>query len=217
MDAVAPNLPKKGQTFLSGPGRGTLPTSANYGNEAQMEGRQKNFPNLVPSTNAAAQNIRDGQEKTCVLVRNASTIPLKRRRIVKWQAGFRGRRVDGYCNVDAEEVAGVVDEALGANQTVLPNDLFWLEVKGPCLVNLPWGSGAPNVVTANGILYALTAAASTGDTAGHAQMFAATTGTTAALSQILNLIGYAMSAATTGNTGGGTTNNEVLVDLKILK
>lgn len=215
MDNVAANLPKKGQTFLSGPGRGTLPST--YGNDAQMEGRQKNFPNLQPVTNSAAVSPRDGQEKVCMLVRNASTVALKRRRLVKWQSGYRGRRVDGYCNSDAEECAGVVDEALGANQTVPVNDLFWLEVKGPCLVNLPWGSGAPNVVTAGGLLYALTAAASTGDTGGHAQMFAATTGTTQALSQILNFIGYAMSAATTANTGGGTTNNEVLVDLKVLK
>jgi hypothetical protein len=202
------NLPTKGKTYLSGAGR-VLATP--YGNESGLEGTQMLFDDALPATDGGMTTPRSGVKKTCMLVRNVSGISLERRRIVKWQSGFRNRRVDGYCAIDFEEVAGVVDEA--APSSGIPNhDLFWLELRGPCLVKPPLAASALNVVAVGQPLVALTAATSQATTAGRFQPYAATTGTTQGMSAMLNYIGIAMSAATTANT-----TTDLLIDLKILK
>ena len=207
MTNVTP-LMAKGKTLLSGAGR-TLGTP--YGNDVGLEGTQQWFDDILPSTTGGVSTPRSNGKKLCILTRNVSGITLERRRLVKWAAGYRNKRVDGYCAVDSEECAGVVDEALSTNG--VPNhDLFWLEVKGPCLVKTPLAASALNVITSGDKLVALTAATSQATTAGRIQSFAATTGTTTALSSILNYIGIAMSSMTTAQT-----NTDCLVDLKILK
>lgn len=201
-------LMAKGKTFLSGAGR-TL--SSTYGNDVGLEGTRVEFDDLLPSTTGGVSTPRSAGKKVCLLVRNVSGITLERRRVVKWKAGFRNKRVDGYCAVDFEEVAGVVDEALSTNG--VPNhDLFWLEVKGPCLVKTALAASALNVIAEGDKLVALTAAISQATTSGRIQSMAATTGTTSALSALYNYIGIAMSAMTTAQT-----NSDCLVDLKILK
>ena len=202
------NLPQKGKTYLTGAGR-VLATP--YGNESGLEGTEMHFDDVLPATDGGMSTPRSGARKVCRRVRNVSGISLERRRLVKWQSGYRNRRVDGYCAIDAEEVAGVVDEAIGSNG--VPNhDLFWLEQRGPCLVKPPLAASALNVVNIGDKLIALTAATSQATTAGRWQPYAATTGTTTAMSSVFNYIGIAMSAATTANT-----QTDLLVDLKILK
>lgn len=175
-----------------------------------LEGQDCVFLNTDPSTTI---NRRNQGDVRAIIVRNTSGITLSAKRVVKWASGYRGRRVDGYANVDHEEVAGVVDDHVGSGG-VQANDLFWLIVEGECLIQTPMtGAGFNGDVAVGDILTALTAAASTGTTAGRFQRwngtFTATQTTDGTLGNILaNRFARAMSAKTTGNT-----NSDILVDL----
>ncbi len=198
--SAGPGLPRKGATLLSGAGR-TLGTP--YGAEVGLEGTEAMFDDVDPAPNGAVVIPRSGRKKKCILVRNVSGLTLERRRLVRWQAGFVNKRVDGYVNTDFAQAAGVVDEALST--AGVPNhDLFWLEVQGPCLVRTALEGNANNSFAEGQPLVALTAATSGATTAGRFQPFAATTGTTQAMSGAINMIGRAMTARTTGNTNMDT-------------
>jgi len=152
------------------------------------------------------------QKKICArLVRNVSGIALLPGYTVTWRDadGIRNKEVDGYARTTAAEVAGIVDPFLPSSG-VRDDDVFWLIVAGPVLAKTSLAGNAENVISRGDIMYALTAATSQATTAGRVISYAATTGTTTALSQILNRIGRAMSAKTTDNT-----NADVLVDVHV--
>lgn len=199
-------LPKRGQTY-NGPSK-TL--SATYGTSVGVEGVVRTFDDLDSSSTSAAMVPRSSKQVTCVFVRNTSALTLQPKRVVKWESGYRNRRVDGYATTDWAEAAGVVDEFL--TNGVRQYDMFWLAVKGPSLVKTSLGGDATNVIAVDDKLAALTGATSGATTSGRVQAFAATSNLTNAVSAISNLIGYAMSAKTTGNT-----NADVLVDLCVMK
>lgn len=203
--------PNRGRTVHEGR---TIDTS-DYGSSVSFEGRVARFQDQIYSSTDNVIRPRSDAEVKCRLVRNVSGIALLPKRAVKWAAGYRHRRVDGYCCITAEECAGVVDEWL-PTAGVRNGDLFWIVVGGPTLMLSSLAGDAENVITEGSALYALTAATSQATTAGRVVAwngtFSAaqtTDGTAGKINQ--NYVGRAMSAKTTANT-----NSNILVDLKIL-
>lgn len=202
-------LPERGKTFLTGPAR-TAPTT--YGQSVGLEGAQQQFKDLDYSASSvgAKRAKRSNRVVECILVRNAATIPLLPKRLVKWKSGSRGKQVDGYCTTDWAEAAGVVDEWLPAAGVAI-NDLFWIVRKGPTLCLTDLAGGALNVIAVDDVMLALTAATSQATTAGRVQPFVATSNLTNAIVMAFNKLGRAMSAKTTANTNAG-----VLVDMELI-
>lgn len=194
-------LPNRGFTYHGG-------TPDTVGKTIGIEGHPVQFKNHFRD-GAGMQQIRSNRYTHAVLVRNTSGVNLLPGRHVKWQAGFRGRRVDGYTHTTAQEVAGVVDDQLPAGG-VAPNDLFWLLRKGPALIKTPINGGAANVFAEGDVLIALTAASSQANTAGRPGKLdtAVTTSTGAA---IINRFARVMSAMTTAQT-----DSSMLVDLELI-
>lgn len=195
-------LPKRGKTYHGG-----TPTS--FDKSVDIEGSSAAFAD-DDTTSSGPSTRNSGRLTHCILVRNSSGISLEPKRVVKWASGQRGKRVDGYGNATAENVAGVVDDRLPA-AGVASNDLFWLMVKGPALVKTALEANANNVISDNGVLVALTAATSQATTSGRVVGQTLTGATQNLANQIQNRIGRAMSAKTTANT-----NADVLVDLYLL-
>lgn len=191
---------------------GTAIASADYGG-VQYEGTVRVFGDFELNTNALEPlRRRSPGDVVCVLVRNVSGFNLLPGRLVKWAAGYRGKRVAGYANVDYEEVAGVVDE-FWPSTGVPDGELFWLVVKGHTLVKTSLAGNAQNNIAVGDILTALTAATTGATTAGRVQPralpFSATETTDGTMTKVLtNFIGKAASAKTTAQT-----NNDLLVEL----
>ena len=164
----------------------------------------KQFPDVNPITGA----IRSNRIKTCVAVRNVATIALAPKRVVVFAtaAGLGGlSTVIGYASVLNAEHVGVVDEFLPTAGVAI-NDVFWVVVDGPTEVaGLVYGTPA---IAAGDRIAAVSAAASTGLTAGRVGPSLLSAASTAAGDAGLGVIGYAMSAsstsATTLTTGLGT-------------
>jgi len=169
---------------------------------------------------------RDNQEQVLVFVRNVSTAVLLPSQLVTWKALFIGKRVDGHCKTDSERVAGVVDENFAASGVPV-GECFWLQVKGPCLVRTSVAvSTAENTFSAGSLMCAATGANSTGivsTTSGGKIRYATVnpTGITHAV-DFANIVGRALTAATSANTGGatathttGVTKGLCLIDLNL--
>lgn len=200
-DNVSGGLPNPGKTYHGG-------TPASIGRSADLEGTEVKFKDEVRVGNEP-RRIRSGRFREARLVRNTSGIALTPGRSVVWQAGHRGKRVNGYSSVTSQEVAGYVDPGLPATG-VANNDLFWLFRKGPTLIKTPLASGAGNVFAEGDVLGALTAVTSQAATAGYPAVLV-TASTALAASAILNRVGRVMSAMTTAQT-----NVDMLVDLDII-
>jgi len=213
------NLPGRGDTFYGT--TSTVPST--YTQSVEHEGVLKLFPNTL----STAKTVRiDGQEVQAIFVRNSSGITLIPGLTVSWASGYRGRRVNGYTDSTAEEVAGVVDPFLSLTSGVRNGDMFWLIIGGPCEVRTPKAADATNVWSEGDILYAQTAANSTAVTTGATTQDESgrlipwtsltsitndnTDGTQSR--RILNSVARVMSAATTANT-----NTLKLVDLMLRK
>lgn len=163
----------------------------------------KQFPDVNPITGA----IRSNRIKTCVAVRNVATIALAPKRTVVFAtaAGLGGlSTVIGYSSVLNAEHVGVVDEYLPTAGVAI-NDVFWVVVDGPTEVA---GLVSGTELVAGNRICAVSAAASTGLTAGRVGPSLLSAASTAAGDAGLGVIGYAMSAsstsATTLTTGLGT-------------
>lgn len=198
---VSGGLPNVGKTYHGG-------TPDSIGRSVDLEGTECMFKDDV-RVGAQPRQVRSGRFRTARLVRNTSGFALEPKRLVSWEAGYRGLRVAGYVSVTSAEVAGVVDPDLPSTG-VADDDLFWLFRKGPVLVKTPVAGDATNVFTEGEVLGALVGATTGAAAAGRLGKVA--TGTTATLpSTVINRVGRAISAATTANT-----NADLLVDLEIL-
>jgi hypothetical protein len=140
---------------------------------------------------------------TLVLVRNTCTGTLLPGQCVTWESGFRYKRVDGNSRTTGQEIAGVVDPFLNATNGVQVGDLFWLFVKGLCMIE-PGYDGSSNVWSAGSRLAAFTCAGSTGATGSSTggKLEAFTTNYTIAATLAHNVRAIAVSAATAAETGG---------------
>lgn len=176
-------------------------------------------PNVTPdSTSGAHLEGREywfedasgdlGRRVLCRIVRNASGISLIPKRLVTFTSGKRGS-VDGYADVNSEQCCPV-DDAYASS--VRSNDLFYVIVEGPALIKTSLAGDATNVIAVGDFLQNATAATSGATTAGRARL-ALLDGATAVLAgQIRNIIGRALSAKTTANTGE-SASSDVLVDV----
>jgi hypothetical protein len=197
-------------------GTGTTIASADYGISAHYEGAIRNFRDSTPGD---VSTKRSNIDIVARLVRNVAPADLGAelgvltpKRMVSWASGYRGRRVDGYTCTTACEVAGVVDE-LWPTAGVPRGEMFWLQVRGRCLVKSPYvAADATTLWNIGDWLVAVTAATSGATTAGRISLQdLATAATGVALgAQIQNRIGQALSASTSANT-----NSDKLVDLRL--
>jgi len=176
-------------------------TSASDG--ANWVGAVKQFPDVNPVTG----QIRSNRVKTCVAVRNLSSIALAPKRVVSFDTGTAGlasfTQTKGYTTATNEERVGVVDEYIPATGVAV-NDVFWVTVEGPTEVAVAL-SGSDLVVGDR--LAAITAAASTGTTAGRVTKSGVGAATTGAGDNGLGVLGRACST-------GATTGANVLAIVK---
>lgn len=170
---------------------------------ANWVGAVKQFPDVDPTTG----RIRSNRVKTCVAVRNSSSIALAPKRVVAFDTGAAGLAsftvTKGYAQVTNEERVGVVDEFLPATGVAV-NDVFWVTVEGPTEVAVAL-SGSDLVVGDR--LAAITAAASTSTTAGRVTKSGVGAATTGAGDNGLGVLGRACST-------GATTGANVLAIVK---
>lgn len=203
---------QRGKTFYGGR---TIDTSNYEG--IQLEGQTVIFAAMKAPDGSPVQPQYDGGDVEAVIVRNVSGVALAPKQLVSFSASSNGR-VDGYTDITAEAVAGVVDPRLPA--AGVPNgDLFYLIVRDKnCLVKTPI-VGWTGDIAIGAVVYAQTAAASTGTTAGRvlgwntAGTFANATANVTdgtLFNLLLNNIGRAKSARTTGETSA-----DLLIDLQI--
>lgn len=190
-----------------------------------LEGKIWVFEDIdLASTTAGAKPARTNAKVTCMIVRNTSGITLAAKRTVRLQKSGTSflARVDGYqhftAGVDQSSDGSiavnygptfVVDEFLTGG--AVANDLFWVTIEGPTMVTTPLEGDGGNVINVGDFVVARTAAASTGTTAGRVQgvtngiLRAVTSDVTRAVAiaamQAPNILGTALSARTTGNTG----------------
>ncbi len=125
-------------------------------------------------------------------------------------AGNFGKRVTGKVATDGG-YGYPVDPRLPA-AGVPVNDLFYIIVSGPTLCKTPLDGAGPNVFAIGDILTNLTGVTSGATTSGRVIKQQLSAATTAAAdinaSQFNNVVGRAMSAATTANT-----NSDLLVQI----
>jgi len=183
---------ERGSTFHAGE---TAPTASADWNPAH-QGQVRVFPNIDPNNRRVR---RDGGDVICIAVRNNSGIALLPKRLVTWESGQRGQRVNGYAITTAQSCAGVVDEFLPAAGCP-DDDLFWLTIKGQTLIKTALEGDDTNLISADGVLVSTTAAASTGLTSGRLAPQTLTGATEPLAIQIQNRIGRALSSNTTGQT-----------------
>lgn len=159
----APVLPAyRGRTLY---GSNTIPASTAW-DPTGVEGQVRVFNDrdaFTPPTageytpGLAKPRTQGGREVICIFVRNNSGVTLYPGRAVAWDPAARGRRVIGYTNTTAQEVAGIVDEYLTWANGVRNGDCFWLVVKGHCVIPQPEAQASfADSWAAGDILYALT-------------------------------------------------------------
>lgn len=180
-------------------------------------GREYEVEDIEFTSSQSTKSNRTGKIVRLMLVKNSSGISLLPRRLVKFKGGSSYRReVDGYANVSAEEVAGVVDEFLPSTG-VPTGSFFYIVVSGPTTVVTPdAGSAFNGDISIGSVLVAATAAASTGVTAGRVAVqnitaSSATSDYSSIMNNVQNRVARAMSAATTGQTA-----TAILCDVKLL-
>jgi len=190
-----------GQTLFSiASGSSTVPNDSFYGLQSSAgygdnwTGAVKEFTDVNPATGL----VRTNRRKVCVAVKNTSAGALLPKRVVRFNltAGKLFSEVDGYAAVTNEERVGVVDEHLPATG-VSVNDVFWVTVDGPTEV-LHALSGTN--IAAGDRVCAITAATSGATTAGRVTPSGLTAGTANPGDNGIGVIGYALSAATSGST-----------------
>lgn len=182
--------------------------------EANLEGKEYLVED-VDISDPLNVKARSGFYVRIRAVRNISGIALLPKRLVQFSlvAGDAyPSKVIGYAALDAQHTA-VVDEYL-PSAGVPNNCLFWVVVGGPTLCLTAMASAI--AISIGQVVVALTAAASTGTTAGRVTLQNTTlTSVTAAANfdasglanQIQNRLGRAMSAATTSQTNTGILIN----------
>lgn len=215
---INPPFPRGGTAFQSS---GITPTSSDAD---QLCGRVVTFEDRDWGSRYAT--LRSNHLVHCLIVRNTSGGPLLPKFLAQIDANYD---VAGYTATDGGE-GFPIDEFLPAGG-VAANDLFYVVIGGPakCLLDIAATNG--NLISARDWISALTAAASTAATsgatsnnitAGRVQMEAGTvaallatatsgnTDMTTIVQRARNVIGWAISAATTNSTGLAATGSPLV-------
>jgi hypothetical protein len=200
----------RGETYY-----GTSPIPAidanNLGGK-NFEGEVWEFEDISYALGAVgAKQARSNRLVKCMCVRNISGIALLPKRLANLTTVAEAEvgqnlpaylgQVDGYATATAQR-AYPIDEWLPA-AGVAANDLFWIVIEGPATVLTAQDGGADNVFTIGLGVVALTAVTSQATTAGRVAPVDFTGATVLLGNQIKNMIGWALSAATTANTAAG--------------
>src|SRR4051812_27789861 len=197
----------RGQTFYNG---ATIDTNDLGG--LSLEGQEFEFEdiNWSSSSSPGAKPARTNRRVRVRVVRNVAAIALLPKRLVTFQlSGVNyGARVDGYADVTSER-SFPVDEYLPA-AGVPVNDLFYIVVHGPALVLTPLAALA-NVIAVGDRVAALTAATSGATSAGRVTPLAGAVTGPDLVAEVINTVGYALSAKTTANT-----NADLLVEVGLV-
>lgn len=127
------------------------------------------------------------------------------------------QKVDGYADTLAEDGVVVIDSYLPSGG-VADKKLFWGIINGPCIVKTPTVNNDFNgAISVRDPLVASTASTTGTSDAGRVSKVthvAATSGNTTAILNVFNMnygiVGYAMSARTTGNTDADLLINATL-------
>jgi hypothetical protein len=180
---------------------------------ANVEGQEKEVENVQWDSPEGVKADRDARFVRVRCVRNFSGVTLYGKRLVTLDPS-NGRRITGYADTTSERCVAL-DEFLGTSG-VRHGDLCWVVVEGPAIVALPL-SGLGVIAVGDPLSAVTTSGASTvaGTTATAGRIGAAALGaptdaaSTKLFLQSLGFIAFAMSAATTNNTG-----NDMLVDLR---
>jgi len=194
-----------GQTYYGG----NVPALAQWKETVDIEGMTAEFEDLAPATTrGGVRQKRSGMPKKCRLVRNvtAGETVLLPKMLVRYASGYRFQRVTSNVCVADEEAAGVVDECLPA-AGVKYGDLFWITVDGQTLVK---GHLDGTAIAAGDKLLAATAATTNATTSGRVKSFVLTSDTTTMSPRDRNIVGFAISAAT-----GGETNKDILCHIQL--
>lgn len=158
----------------------------------------------VDYTNDETHTLRSGNNVRCRVVRNISGGALLPRTLVTPAAtgtsGYSGyfNEVDGNARTTAVKCYPV-DEWLPA-AGVRDDDIFFVVVQGPCTLLTDLAGGANNSISVGDNLVGLTAATSGATTSGRVAPADFSGATSLLANQIVNRIGRAMSAKTTGQT-----------------
>lgn len=189
----------RGQTFCNG---GTIDSSDLTSLPgANLEGKEWVFEDVDPSNGA----LRTNHQVRCRIVRNMASfnlLPSRALAVYTTAAGQQLSRTGGYTTTTAADFQGVVDEYLPA-AGVPQYDLFWAVIDGPSVVYTDIAAAAGNVIGLGVRVVALTAVTSGATTAGRVAVQDLTGATALLGNQVQNIIGRALTAATTANTNTG--------------
>jgi hypothetical protein len=200
----------RGETFY---GNSPIPAiDANNLGGKNFEGEIWEFEDVSYALGSVgAKQVRSNRLVKCMCVRNISGINLLPKRLANLTTVAEAEvgqnlpaylgQVDGYAFATAQR-AYPIDEWLPA-AGVAPNDLFWIVVEGPATVLTDLAGAANDVFSIGQGVVALTAVTSQATTAGRVAPVDYTGATAVLANQIQNLIGHALSAATTANTNAG--------------
>ena len=155
----------RGRTWF-GPTQ-TIPSTYTVTEGLDEEGKTATFPYTSPSAKTARQNAEVVGMR---LMRNVSGVTLYAGMVVRAAAGYELTRFDGLANETGIEVAGVIDDHLGAGG-VRNGDLCWVHRKGPVMMKSHYADVSADVAIGD-LLYALTSATSNATTS-NAGRFAA--------------------------------------------
>ena len=203
----------QGKTFYGS--SQTIPESTAYEAESLiLEGREGTFKHNDVTD---PEKVLSNRTVTRRLMRNSSGITVYAGMLVIEEAGYEGKRFDGYAGdgAVAVAVAGVIDQHLGS-AGCRNGDLCWVTTDGPTLAytaNQTGGFTNSNLIAVGDHLHAMSAGASTANTTGGTSADDGgkftnwvLTGTSQETTdggspkKILNVFAKAMSAATSGET-----------------
>lgn len=151
-----------------------------------------------------------------IAVRNTSGVTLYGKRVGRCErtAGYDLlKEVDGYASTLSLAHVGIIDSYLPSSG-VAANDIFWLIVEGPCTVLTPAaGAGFSGDIAVGNWLVSATAASSQTTTAGRVSnvTLPGQTGDTSTFNAVMNVLGRALSARTTGETEA-----ELLIEARVM-
>lgn len=161
----------------------------------------------------ASKTRYTGKGIWAIALRNVSGAVLYSKRLVQLGTGADSTHealgfetVTGYAITLADGPCVIVDPFLASGTTVADNDIFWGVLTGRCTVKCPTVNSAFNGdIAAGAPLVSATLNTTTGNTTAGCVAnvtLPGQTGATQAFSMAANIIGYAVSARTTNETGG---------------
>lgn len=196
----------RGETFYNSGASATISTTDPLGlGGVNLEGKEYTFEVNAQDQGNGYPTGQDpsGRPIRVKVVRNSSGIALKPGRIARWLAATTSAspfecQVDGYAHLEADNIAGIIDEYLPA-AGVANNDLFYVVFDGPTSV-VTGATTAPTVTPGLVLVPAAYGATQGDDLAGRVTLQDLTGATAILAAQISNAIGFADGSAASTQT-----------------